>query len=111
MATEGKKAGLIILGNSGVGKSYIANVLAEKEQFEHKYSSRSVTRTMDFLEVKLGPHDVAIFDIPGLVEADQAAIERNKVEIDKAFAKRPLSIILYVFGCGTGGRITSEGMN
>jgi hypothetical protein len=38
-----QKYGLIILGNSGVGKSFIANVLYGKEQFVHKFQPFAVT--------------------------------------------------------------------
>jgi hypothetical protein len=50
---------------------------------------------------------LAIFNIPGLIEAEQARIDLNKREIDKAFAQRPNSIVMYVFG-QVNGRIRDE---
>ncbi len=55
----------------------------------------------------MGNETYAIFNVPGLIEADQKHIEMNKVEIDKAFRERPTSLILYVFG-SQGGRIRDE---
>eukprot|EP01133_Synstelium_polycarpum_P015327 gene15327-18159_t len=50
---------------------------------------------------------MTVFNIPGLIEGDQLAIDRNKNEIDKAFVKCPVSIVLFVFGA-QGGRIRDE---
>ena len=53
-------------------------------------------------------HHLAVFNIPGLIEADQAAIDRNKNEIYKAFQQRPNSVVAFVFTGGSGGRILDE---
>ncbi len=72
MANSNKNQfGLIILGNSGVGKSFLANILLEKEVFKHEFSARSVTHRTEFQEIEIGNHRYAIFNIPGLIEADQ----------------------------------------
>jgi predicted GTPase len=99
--------GLIILGNSGVGKSFLANILLGREAFAHEFQPNSVTHVTEFQEMELG-HDIfAIFNIPGLIEAEQERIDLNKIEIDKAFAQRPNSIVMFVFG-QRGGRIQEE---
>ena len=102
-----RKLGLIILGNSGVGKSFLANVLLGQEAFVHIVAPRAVTTQTEFKEINLGNETYAIFNVPGLIEADQQRIEMNKSEIDKAFRERPTSLILYVFG-SQGGRIRDE---
>ena len=115
------KLGLIILGNTGVGKSFIANTLLGKDIFVHETAPRAVTTATEFKEINTGNETYAIFNIPGLIEADQERIEAdqerieadqerieaNKVEIHKAFRERPTSLILYVFG-SQGGRIRDE---
>ena len=63
--------GLIILGNSGVGKSFLANILLDREAFKHEFSARSVTHRTEFEEITFDKHRYAIFNIPGLIEADQ----------------------------------------
>src|SRR5690606_29238531 len=73
----------------------------------HEVRSSSVTRRTDFMEINIGMIAFAIFDIPGLIEADQSRVELNKKEIDKAFSQRPNSIIIYVFG-NQNGRIRDE---
>ena len=65
------KFGLIILGNSGVGKSFLANILLGREAFKHEFSARSVTHRTEYQEVTIDENDYAIFNIPGLIEADQ----------------------------------------
>jgi hypothetical protein len=99
--------GLIILGNSGVGKSFLANILLESETFSHKFAPGAVTTKTEQAETSFGEHTFAIFNIPGLIEADQTQIDRNKEEIDKAFLQQPNSLILFVFG-EQGGRIRNE---
>jgi hypothetical protein len=99
--------GLIILGNSGVGKSFLANILLGREAFVHEFSSGSVTHITEYQEIDLLYDNFAIFNIPGLIEAEQARIDLNKREIDKAFAQRPNSIVMYVFG-PVNGRIKDE---
>jgi len=107
-----QEVGLIIVGNSGVGKSFLANILLQKEQFRHELSPTAVTKETELETVNLQGANgnairAAIFNIPGLIDNDQEAIEKNKREIDKAFQLRPVSIIVYVFGV-VGGRIRDE---
>jgi hypothetical protein len=102
-----RQLGIIILGNTGVGKSFLANILLGHEAFVHKAAPRAVTTETEFEEMKMGNETYSIFNIPGLIEADQKRIEMNKIEIDKAFRARPTSLILYVFGA-QGGRIRDE---
>ena len=102
-----ERFGLIILGNSGVGKSFLANILVGYETFNHAFSSNSVTRVTEYIEVKIGDLLLAIFNLPGLIEAEQERIDLNKTEIDKAFQERPNSVIVFVFG-HQNGRIREE---
>ena len=105
--TQQDQYGLIILGNSGVGKSFLANILVGYEAFTHAFSAQAVTHKTEYVEVQLGGFLLAIFNIPGLIEAEQERIDLNKIEIDKAFAERPNSVILFVFG-HQNGRIRDE---
>ena len=102
-----QRFGLIILGNSGVGKSFLANIIIMKESFVHKSKPTAVTLETEFEEYNEGSKTYVIFNIPGLVEAKQDRIERNKQEIDKAFNECPNSVVLYVFGVNNG-RIRNE---
>ena len=104
---NGRQYGFIILGNSGVGKSFLANILLGREAFQHEFSSSSVTHVTESQEIIVGNLPLTIFNIPGLVEAEQERIDLNKREIDKAFAQRPNSIVMYVFG-QQNGRIRDE---
>ncbi|CAF1139719.1 unnamed protein product [Adineta ricciae] len=70
----GEQFGLIILGNSGAGKSFLANILLGREQFAHKFTSRSVTHETEFAAITIGHYQLAIFNIPGLIEASQERI-------------------------------------
>lgn len=102
------KHGLILLGNTGVGKSFIGNILLGRDFFEHECSSSSVTHATESEDYAVGEASYAIFNIPGLIEDDQAAVDRNKTEIYKAFQQRPNSVVGFVFTGGAGGRIRDE---
>ncbi|CAF1376714.1 unnamed protein product, partial [Rotaria sordida] len=67
----------------------------------------SVTHRTEFQEITFDDHHYAIFNIPGLIEADQTRVDINKREIDQAFTQRPNSLIIYVFG-QQNGRIRDE---
>ena len=101
------KFGVIILGNTGVGKSFLCNVILGCDKFKHEYSPNSVTSKTESEEFQWGPFTAVVFNIPGLIEADQGRINTNKAEIEKAFKKQPKSIIIYVFG-NQNGRIRDE---
>ncbi len=70
--------GLINLANSGVGKSFLGNILLGRDKFTHNFSSSSVTHTTEFEEIEFGDFSFAVFNIPGLIEAEQERIDLNK---------------------------------
>ncbi|CAF3445331.1 unnamed protein product [Rotaria sp. Silwood2] len=102
--------GLIILGNSGVGKSFLANRLLDDDKaFESRFSARSVTRHTEWknMSTPIGKYIYSVANIPGFVEANQKLIDENRHEIMKAFEQYPFSIVIFVFG-NKGGRIPDE---
>jgi len=101
-------AGIIILGNSGAGKSFLGNVLIGQEVFKHEVKSRAVTTETEYKESVINGQKYAVYNIPGLIEFNQDHIERNKREIDRAFKQHPYAVVVYVFGTGNGGRIGLE---
>jgi hypothetical protein len=107
LGTNQQRFGLIILGNSGAGKSFLANLFLQVEKFIHKVAPSGVTKVTEFEEYTVQGVTYVIFNIPGLVEAKQAQIDTNKAEIDKAFEICPNAVVIYVFGT-QNGRIRSE---
>ena len=73
-ANAGPQHGLIILGNSGVGKSFLANTLLKEETFRHEFSARSVTHQTECREITINGIRFTLFNLPGLLEADQVII-------------------------------------
>ena len=95
--------GLIILGNAGSGKSYICNLLLGKNRFESEFQAEAVTTRTEYERLDMGAWALRVYNIPGLVEADQQHIDRNRVEIMRAFAECPKSIVIFVWS-QVGGR-------
>jgi GTPase Era involved in 16S rRNA processing len=106
--SDSKTVGLILLGNSGSGKSFLANCLIGKQEFISEFSPTSVTKRTDYRDFDASGVTFRLFDIPGLIEADQAAIETNKQEIQKAFEAAPDSIVAFVFNVAGHGRLKNE---
>jgi hypothetical protein len=88
--------GLIILGNSGTGKSYICNMTIGYERFETGSRREAVTTTVEYHRIDAGYCDLLIYNIPGLIESRQEAIDRNKREIAKAFEQTPISVVMFL---------------
>jgi ABC-type dipeptide/oligopeptide/nickel transport system ATPase component len=101
--------GLIIVGNSGVGKSFLANLILGRHHFKHDFSARSVTHRTESTACILGDKHFRIYNIPGLIEGNEERIVLNRHEISRAFEEQkdnPL-VIIYVFG-HQNGRIRNE---
>ncbi len=103
--TTAAPTGILVLGNTGTGKSFLANILLGRNHFVHEESVTSVTTTTDFTTWQESFH---IFDIPGMVESDERNIERNKKEIERAFQICPNSRIMFVCTGAVGGRLRSQ---
>lgn len=109
MASSTNICGLILLGNSGVGKSFLANcILNDENAFESRFSVRSVTHVTEWKQIRgLNHYVYDVANIPGLIEANQQLVDRNRHEIMNALAKYHLSIVIFVFG-HRNGRIADE---
>jgi energy-coupling factor transporter ATP-binding protein EcfA2 len=107
---------VLLLGNSGVGKSFLCNTLLGAERFTHAFVATSVTRQLEyefaFVDVAddaAEPVPVVIFNIPGMMEANEQLIPENIQAIKAAFAVLPeaQTQILFVM-TESGGRLISE---
>jgi len=100
---------LIILGNSGVGKSFFCNALVQQTTFSSRVSSTSVT---DNVECDVLEHErtaFVVYNIPGLIEADPKNSDRNRRCIEQAFRHLPEAKTVIVFIISQeGGRPRNE---
>ncbi|CAF1547302.1 unnamed protein product, partial [Didymodactylos carnosus] len=104
---KSSEPGIIILGNSGAGKSYICNILIGYERFKAEFQPEAVTTETEHHQITVGSNAFRIYNIPGLVEVNQEQIERNKREIMKAFDQSPTSVVLFVW-TQIGGRAQND---
>lgn len=106
---DNPEAAIITCGNSGVGKSFLDNIILwEKDTFKHKYTFTSVTRLTEYVVRKINGVWTAVYNIPGLIESKDQNLKANVEQIELAFAGKEAQIILYVFGVGDGGKIRHE---
>lgn len=100
----------LILGNTGVGKSFLCNILLGDDAFASKCQPCSCTDKIDVDCRKFDTTSLHVYNIPGLLEADQEKVVRNKKCIKKAFLDEPhlRTVVLFVFSVGNGGRIKGE---
>ena len=101
--------GLILLGNSGVGKSFLANLFLNENHFQHGFSARSVTHRTESIRCELAGRSYRLYNIPGLIEANQERVALNREQIQQAFNEQKHNpiVIIYVFG-HQNGRIRHE---
>lgn len=101
-------AGVILLGNTGVGKSFLANILLNENYFQHECNPSSVTHVTEWKRIRANNRSYVVFNVPGLVEHNQSAVEKNKLQIQRAFEEMPYSIVAPVFIGGSSGRLREE---
>ena len=79
------KKGVIILGETGVGKSNLGNFIVKKEDFKVSSSTDSETQQINFSESK----DIVVIDSPGVNDSssNEEIEESHLIEIVKAFKK------------------------
>eukprot|EP00759_Apiculatamorpha_spiralis_P039510 PhF_6_TR38398/c0_g1_i1/m.57185 len=101
---------LLLVGNSGVGKSFIGSALVGDGVFTSSHQVGSVTACVQSAEMYDPQGNFwRIFDMPGLMEADSHNLERNAKEITKAFnaaSGRPV-VVAFVLTL-EGGRMRAE---
>ena len=73
MAAKQSQKGIIILGNTGVGKSFIGNILLGKDEFAYELSAAAVTTKTESKDIQFEGETYSIFNIPGLIEDKQEA--------------------------------------
>lgn len=98
---------LIILGNAGSGKSFLCNIILDNERFESNFLPSAVTTKTENETINANQYKWVVFNIPGLIEIDQEAINRNKEEIMKAFNQSSQSIVIFVW-TQIGGRAQTD---
>ena len=101
---------VLLLGNSGAGKSLLCNAILGEDAFEHKMQGTSCTADNSFSLVELSDGAWAIVcNIPGLIEAETDKIDRNKRAIKAAFELLPgaPTAAVFVLSC-VGGRPVAQ---
>lgn len=102
---------LLLVGNSGVGKSFIGNALLGTDTFRSSFQVDSLTRAVQrssVVDPGSGQHWVVV-DMPGLIEANAESLRSNEEEMGKAFAMasgRPV-VVAFVITL-EGGRMQPD---
>lgn len=105
--SEGREHGIIVLGNSGVGKSFICNLLIGKNEFESTYQPSAITTCSSSYLLVREQSVYTIWNVPGLIEAKQESINENKKQIELAFRKSRYACVIFVWS-ETSGRLQHD---
>lgn len=82
---------VLLLGNSGVGKSFLLNVLLQEDEFESKYSGTAVTRATEVGVLQPTTDESSaylLYNIPGLLDPSERVTAENSRQIESAFRDR-----------------------
>lgn len=77
---------VLVLGNSGAGKSFLCNATIGANTFSHATQCGRVTEVNTFVAVVIDGTAFVICNIPGLIESVEGNIPKNKAYIEAAFA-------------------------
>jgi len=97
-----RNVNIYLVGNTGVGKTHLINCLLNKEQFESRESSTSVTREIETAAVNIDAISVTYYNIPGLLEDDDERIKQNVEVLKEAFADQDDAYIFYILTVESG---------
>ena len=102
------------LSNAGKGKSFSMNLICGKKVFESRAGAAGVTTDAKSILIKhprLQNRCLLIFDVPGLIEASEEAVDRNRRVLQRALSEilpKSRTALTFIFGAGQGGRLTAE---
>jgi fluoride ion exporter CrcB/FEX len=100
---------IVITGNPGSGKSFLGNLLLQKESFVHRISPRAVTTVEECMEMELFPNQRSfVWNLQGMLEPNARNINRNRLALDKAIRSQPEQLFLYVVRPRSGCRLSWE---
>eukprot|EP00992_Anisonema_acinus_P004594 TRINITY_DN16060_c0_g1_i1.p1 TRINITY_DN16060_c0_g1~~TRINITY_DN16060_c0_g1_i1.p1 ORF type:complete len:281 (+),score=62.93 TRINITY_DN16060_c0_g1_i1:58-843(+) len=97
--------GILLLGNAGVGKTFLLNGLYGGSPFRSAASHAAVTTKLE--HVKHQTENWLLMNLPGLVDSNPRRTAQNRSEIERAFQMTPMCIVGFVIGV-QGGRIRAE---
>ena len=103
----------LVVGNAGVGKSWLLNVFKQDDIFKHAMSVGAVTGDPEYaLFMDAGDKDqvgYVLCNVPGLLDS-KGDPQKNAKAIEQAFSVAPdtETIVLFVMGLSPGGRLINQ---
>lgn len=90
--------GLLIMGNTGSGKSNVGNIIIGYERFENDFRrEKTATTITEYHRINTGSSDLIIYNLPALIQSNQEKIEKNKKEIIEVFKQCSTSVVIFVW--------------
>lgn len=90
-----RKTAVLLIGNSGTGKSTLLSQLSSKEFVSGTSLRTGVTKNVREEEVQIGRQRLVLIDVPGLYEPDESETKHNANELTKALSKKGYDYKLY----------------
>ena len=97
---------IITVGNSGVGKSFLVNLIVGDNIFEHRCQANPVTTQLESVKIFSSSGERIVHNIPGLLEAKESNIKRNIAALERAFSTSDLQVIETYVSNVSSSRVT-----
>jgi len=100
--TKSKVNKIVLIGNTGVGKTHILNSFFGDKIWDSKVSITAVTTTIGYKDLKVGLSVYRFYNIPGIMEDDEKNVQENINKMKEVLNEEGTTLLIYVLVLQSG---------